>query len=283
MTTQVVDQWSQANRVTEARAAQKAGKSLTAAQSKALDDDRTAPQKRANRREEDTKKMRGSYWEITQYKASEVKSAHTEFLYFFGFGDSLGMMLIGMALLRSGFLTGSKSNSAYVRTAAFCFAVLFVVNGFGYFKYLGSGFARLSAGLYLTLPYEPNRLLGTLANISIVILVVKNGWLKPLTRGLAAVGQMALTNYILTSVLCVFFFYGYGLKQYGRLEFFQLYYVVGAVWIVLFAFSTVWLRYFQFGPMEWLWRSLTYWRRQPFRRQRAVSVQLDPAIQPAVS
>lgn len=96
-------------------------------------------------------------------------------------------------------------------------------------------------------------------------------------------GQMALTNYILTSILCVFYFYGYGLKQYGRLEFFQLYYVVDAVWIVLLGFSTVWLRYFQFGPLEWLWRSLTYWKRQPFRRQRAVSMKLDPAIQPAAS
>ncbi len=283
ITMQITEQWAPAKRVEEARNAQKAGKSLTTVQSKALEEQRAGDEKRTKRREDDSKKMRGSYWEITQYKATSVKSSQSDDLYLFGFGDALGMMLIGMALLRTGFLTGSHSNGTYLRTAAICYAALILVAGFGFYKAIESDFNGLSESLYIGLPNQFNRLIGTLANISVVIWVVKNGWVKPLTRGLAAVGQMALTNYILTSVLCAFYFYGYGLKQYGRLEFYQLYYVVAAVWVVLIAFSTVWLRQFQFGPVEWLWRSLTYWKRQPFRRVRAVSVQLDPAIQPAVS
>jgi uncharacterized protein len=61
------------------------------------------------------------------------------------------------------------------------------------------------------------------------------------------------------------FFYGYGLGYYARLSFVELYYVVAAVWLFQLIFSAVWLRYFRFGPLEWLWRSLTYWKWQPMR------------------
>lgn len=281
--TQIVPQLTQDRNLAEARQAQKAGRTLTKDQAKALEDQRTLPDKRKKRRDEDTKNMRGSYWEVTKYKASLVKSIESDYLYFFGFADALGMMLIGMALLRTGFLTGSQSTGIYLRTLLICYSILIPVDAFGTFKVIQSNFAPLSFSLYLSIPYEFVRLVGTLANISVVILVCKNGWFKPLTRSLAAIGQMALSNYILTSVLCAFYFYGYGFKQYGTLEYFQLYYVVAAVWVVLIAFSVNWLRYFQFGPLEWLWRSLTYWKRQPFRRHRAVSVRLDPAIQPVAS
>ncbi len=77
---------------------------------------------------------------------------------------------------------------------------------------------------------------------------------------------MALTNYLLQSVLCTTFFYGYGLGYYGKLQLYQLGFVALAVWIVELLVSPLWLRYFRFGPMEWLWRSLTYLRVQPMRR-----------------
>ena len=85
-------------------------------------------------------------------------------------------------------------------------------------------------------------------------------------RYLEAVGQMAFTNYIMHSVICTLFFFGYGLNYYGELEFYQLYFVVLAIWMLQLVVSTLWLRYFNYGPLEWVWRSLTYWRRQPLRR-----------------
>jgi uncharacterized protein len=80
---------------------------------------------------------------------------------------------------------------------------------------------------------------------------------------------MALTNYLGTSVACSLFFDGYGLGYFGHLRRHQLYYVVFAVWAVQLAVSPVWLRYFRFGPMEWLWRSLTYGSPQPMRAASA--------------
>ncbi|WP_171476005.1 DUF418 domain-containing protein [Frigoriglobus tundricola] len=55
------------------------------------------------------------------------------------------------------------------------------------------------------------------------------------------------------------------------MEFYQIYFVVAAVWALQLILSPLWLRYFRFGPLEWLWRSLTYWQTQPFRRSTAPS------------
>jgi uncharacterized protein len=76
-------------------------------------------------------------------------------------------------------------------------------------------------------------------------------------------GQMAFTNYLGQSLICSLIFYGYGLGYYGKLQRYELYYVVFGVWIFQMIFSVVWLKYFRFGPLEWLWRTLTYWEKQP--------------------
>lgn len=86
-----------------------------------------------------------------------------------------------------------------------------------------------------------------------------------LMNGLARVGQMAFTNYLMQTIICTLIFYGYGLGYFGKLAFHQLYYVVAGVWVFQFIFSSVWLRYIRFGPLEWVWRSLTYWQQQPMR------------------
>ena len=96
---------------------------------------------------------------------------------------------------------------------------------------------------------------------------MRSGALSWLRRAFAAVGRMAVTNYLTHSVVCGIFFTGLG--YYGQLERYQLYYVVFAIWIVQLIGSPIWLRYFRFGPVEWLWRSLTYVKLQPFRRTAA--------------
>jgi uncharacterized protein len=77
---------------------------------------------------------------------------------------------------------------------------------------------------------------------------------------------MALTNYISHSIICAIVFHGIGFSMYGELQRYQLYYVVFAIWIFQLIISPIWLRHFRFGPLEWLWRSLTYREKQPMRR-----------------
>jgi uncharacterized protein len=100
---------------------------------------------------------------------------------------------------------------------------------------------------------------------------VKRGAWRWVTRRVAAVGQMALSNYLLTSITCKMLFVWSPLHWYGRLEYYQLYFVVAGMWVVNLVWSWLWLRYFEFGPVEWVWRSLTYWERQPMRLRVAAS------------
>jgi uncharacterized protein len=106
------------------------------------------------------------------------------------------------------------------------------------------------------------RLLISVAHIGLLMLIVKAGLFQSVTSRLAAVGRAALSNYILHSLVCTTLFYGYGFGLFGRVQRFQLYYVVAAIWIVQLCWSAIWLRYFRFGPLEWIWRSLTWCERQ---------------------
>ena len=105
--------------------------------------------------------------------------------------------------------------------------------------------------------------------MALILLLCKQDWLSQITSRLAAVGRMALTNYIMQTVICVIVFTGIGFSLFGQLERHQLYYVVGGIWLLQLVISPIWLRYYKFGPLEWLWRSLTYWKRQPFRREQS--------------
>ncbi len=92
------------------------------------------------------------------------------------------------------------------------------------------------------------------------MLLCKTNTMRWLMIRLAAVGQTALSNYILHSVLCCIIFTGYGFRLYDTMQRYQVYYVVAAIWVVNLTVSPIWLKHYRFGPMEWVWRSLTYWK-----------------------
>ena len=119
---------------------------------------------------------------------------------------------------------------------------------------------------WMNLIYPIQRILLVMAHCSLLMVLWQKGVFRRLFARLRAVGQMALTNYLMQSVLCTLFFFGYGLGFYERLAFHQVYLVVFAVWVLQLAYSPIWLRHFRFGPVEWLWRRLTYWQAQPMWR-----------------
>jgi uncharacterized protein len=102
------------------------------------------------------------------------------------------------------------------------------------------------------------------------MLIIQSGALAWLTRRLAAVGRMALSNYLTHSIVCTTLFYGYGFGLYGTIHRTGLVAIVVAIWVFQLWISPIWLRHFRFDPAEWLWRSLTYWRVQPMRRGELV-------------
>jgi uncharacterized protein len=144
------------------------------------------------------------------------------------------------------------------------YAVGLAINGYTAYRTIQSHFEPISMWWNVT-TYDARRLTMALGHIGLLILIVQAGWLRWLTARLAAVGQMALTNYLMQSLICTTLFYGYGFGLYGKLERYQLYFVVFGVWILQLLVSPIWLSYFRFGPVEWVWRSLTYRKLQPLR------------------
>ena len=108
--------------------------------------------------------------------------------------------------------------------------------------------------------------------IDLVMLVVRSGRLAGLQRRLAAVGRTAFSNYILQTLLGLVIFYGTGFGLFGSVERVGQLGIVIAIWVVQLVVAPIWIRHFEFGPLEWLWRSLTYGRAQPMRRSIAVAV-----------
>jgi uncharacterized protein len=108
--------------------------------------------------------------------------------------------------------------------------------------------------------------LASIGYAAAVLLLVKHQIAAAMRRRLAAVGQMALSNYLFQSVATAIIFLGWGLGMAGQLHYAQQLLVVVAIWIVQLVMAPLWLASFRFGPAEWMWRSLTYWQRQPMRR-----------------
>ena len=78
---------------------------------------------------------------------------------------------------------------------------------------------------------------------------------------------MAFSNYLFQSVVTAILFLGWGFGLAGRFDYAGQLLIVVAIWVFQLAVSPLWLRRFRFGPAEWLWRSLTYWKLQPMRRE----------------
>ncbi len=128
------------------------------------------------------------------------------------------------------------------------------------------GFSRVNLTHYWS------RLFTSMGHVGLIMIFCKLPILRWLKTSLAAVGKMALTNYLMHSVICMIVFTGVGFGMFGKLQRYELYYVVLAIWIFQLIVSPVWLSYFRFGPAEWLWRSLTYLKVQPIKKTSADAV-----------
>ncbi len=174
-----------------------------------------------------------------------------------------GSILIGMALYKWGVLSAEKSKKFYWIMATLCLVIGLPIVAFGIVSNFAAGW-KLEYSMFLGSQFNYwGSLLIALGYISLIMLIVKSGICKWISNRLAATGRMALTNYLAQTLICTTLFYGHGFGLYGKVERIGQIGIVLAVWIVQLICSPIWLHYFQFGPAEWLWRSLTYKKRQP--------------------
>jgi len=212
---------------------------------------------------EDLAAHRGGYWDVFGWRFESIEEFGATDLF-----DAIGMMLIGMGLLKLGVLSASRSKTFYTMLAIGGLALGLPLHLLATWADYRDGFDPIQMTWWL-MTYDPGRLPMALAYLAMVMLIVQAQVLRRLTASLAAVGRTALSNYLATTLICTTFFYGYGFGLYGSLSRYQLYFVVLAVWAVQLVISPIWLHYFLYGPAEWAWRSLTYWELQPLKRDNA--------------
>ena len=210
--------------------------------------------------------MRGSWPAVFRTVTDHTFYLRTTYFYRYGFAEDFATMLLGIALFALGALQGQWTLRRYALLTVAGYALGLLVNTLETTAVIRSGFDVITLQWTLSASYQLGRVPMTLGHLGLIMLIWKSGVFPAALRRLASVGRMALTNYMTQSLMCTFIFSGLGFGLYARLSRHELYYVVGAIWVVQLIWSPLWLARFQYGPAEWAWRSLTYGRLQELRR-----------------
>ena len=153
----------------------------------------------------------------------------------------IGLFFLGGYLYKSDFFNKQALKARNL-------ILFFVIGAIGlYLRYYVAYPLRIFDTVFLALFY-----------MSALAMIYKKAWGRKLLQFLVPVGKMALTCYILQTILCITVFYGIGMGLFAQLPLYQIYYIAFAMLAFQAIFCKLWLNYFQFGPVEWLWRTLSY-------------------------
>ncbi len=228
--------------------------------------DRASLESQKKMMQKNMREIGGRYPDVYENLSNESVDIELDSSYF-GIWDILVFMFIGMAFFKTGILTGEAPAKAYWWLFIIGMGAGLVISYFRMRPIYEYNFNYYNSTKNAVLEYyQVSRLLRSLGVFGLIMLLYKSGWFKWLFALTRPVGQMAFTNYLTQSLICALFFYGIGFGYFGKLQRYEVYLVAVAIWIVQIIWSHIWLRYFRFGPLEWCWRSLTYWKKQPFKK-----------------
>ncbi|PLK23642.1 hypothetical protein C0V72_08900 [Porphyrobacter sp. TH134] len=206
----------------------------------------------------------GDYGGLVAHRLTEQWSDPLFGALLFGF-ETLPLMLIGMALYRLGFFNGAIDRRKLLRwgwigvmAGALAHLGIALVVRSGGFTYFGT-----LAGFIAWSPLPRLWMVLGLAALLVAYAPGATGWLGDRVR---AAGRAAFTNYLGTSLMMMLVFHGWALGLFGQLNRPQLYLVTVLGWIAMLAWSKPWLDRYHYGPLEWLWRCLTYRTVFPLRK-----------------
>lgn len=205
---------------------------------------------------------RGPYAPLVEHRLGEAVSTTTRTLTSVGL-ETLGYMLLGMACLKSGMLTGAWDRRRYLCWIIIGFGVGIPASAVLAWYVAAQGFAMVPLVLgVLALPtlFRPLMIIGWAC---LIVLLARSG--GAIAERFGAAGRMAFSNYLGTSLICSTLFYGYGFGLYDHVSRAGLSLVVVAIWVLMLLWSKPWLAHFRFGPLEWVWRSLARLHFQPMR------------------
>lgn len=209
---------------------------------------------------------RSGYATIFTSQIPEVINQQSMVIYTTNIFDMGGMMLLGIALLKFGVLTGKRSTRFYLLLGVIGYAVGISARSIPVHNLLTHDHLSLGLPPFDGIDYSISRLPVAIGHMCMIMLLCRTAWLDWLSNLLAPIGRMALTSYLLQSCFAIFVFYGFGLGLFGVFERYQLVYICMAMWLFHVIFSKSWLHYFRQGPLEWLWRSIIYGELQAFRK-----------------
>jgi len=209
---------------------------------------------------------RGSYGTNLAHRAKTSLMMQTMMIPIYMLWRGTGIMLLGAALYKWRIVTGERSTRFFTGFTLINYAIglSLTVGGMVFNTHV-----NFSTGLLMAVGM-PFNVFGSIpmamGHMGLIVLLVKAMPTAWLVRALSAVGRMALTNYLMHSLIGSLIFYGYGFGYYGTMDRLEQEMIVLAVWVFQLIWSPMWLARYRFGPMEWLWRSLTYSKMQPMRR-----------------
>jgi uncharacterized protein len=207
----------------------------------------------------------GSYADIVRFRTAEEMD-EASYLVWLALTETVPLMLVGMALYRGGLFSGAFGPQKMRR--------------WGPIAFISGALATLAVGLWPYLHAFPMFLTSFVAGgaasitslptvlglVALLTLASERAARRWLGKRLVAAGRMAFSNYIGTSVLMMLVFQGWAGGLFGLLHRGELLLVVACGWAAMLAWSKPWLEHFRYGPLEWVWRCLTYGRRFPLRR-----------------
>lgn len=220
----------------------------------------------ADKLQEEITAYKGTFIDALYFRAEETFFMQTYvFLTYFVWRAS-AMMLLGMALFKSGFFHLRWSVQSYKKLLLIVMPLGFALIGWGVFKNTEHAFS-LEFSMFIGGQFNYwGSILVALGYAAAVMLWVQSGLLQSLQNRLRAIGKTAFSNYILHTLICTSIFYGYGLGLFTELGRVAQLVIIVTIWLLQLWLAPWWLKHFKFGPLEWCWRSLTYWRWQPMKR-----------------
>ncbi len=208
----------------------------------------------------------GSYLDVLRYRLAEESGLLAGY-FTIGFFETVPLMLIGMGFYRSGLFAPGADASGWRWTALAVLVTGIAINlAMGLYVYRAGFPPYLTQLAFFGVAGVANSfmLLGGTALLAQWTAKASGGWLA---ERLAQTGRMALSNYVGTSLVMMLVFHGWAGGLYGTLGKLDMLPVVLLGWALMIAFSRIWLARYCYGPLEWLWRCLTYWHRFPLKRE----------------
>lgn len=212
----------------------------------------------------ETARLQSGFSAILHYNIAEQWNRPLENL-MLGPIETIPLMMIGMGLYKNGFILGQENRATYMKIGWWMMAIslpfFFVFAAIASAQDFNTIWMMNITQAWSTLP----RLLMIIGYVTLFIVVIQRFQNVSLLHRVAAAGRAAFSNYLGTSIVMTFIFYGWGLgyfEQFGR---FELQLFVVAAWALMLLWSKPWLTRFRYGPLEWLWRSLARWQLQPMR------------------